>query len=148
MRSTFTEETSLPLEKLGSTAWKRRRIQKGIEADACFYVANAHRIVGKRKIDLESDPPPDIAVEIDTTNESSSKFPIYAALGVPEIWVYDGKQVEIYCLKDESIKTDTSNFLVGLSSSVLTEFLDISKAQSQTAALKLFRLRVRSGQAL
>src|SRR6266516_1204094 len=109
----FAEETSLPLEKLGSTAWKRRRIQKGIEADACFYVANAHRIVGKRKIDLESDPPPDIAVEIDTTNESSSKFPIYAALGVPEIWVYDGKQVEIYCLKDESIKTDTSNFLVG-----------------------------------
>src|SRR5438876_5554095 len=88
----------IELESCGSTTWKRSRLRKGSEPDTCFYVANAPKIIGKRKIDLESDPPPDIVVEIDTTNESLSKFPIYAALGVPEIWRYDGKRAYIYKL--------------------------------------------------
>src|SRR5438876_11238353 len=85
----------IPLEKCGSATWRRQRIQRGVDPDTCFYVANAERIAGKRKIDLESDPPPDIAVEMDITNESLGKFPIYAGLGVPEIWRYDGSRVRI-----------------------------------------------------
>jgi Uma2 family endonuclease len=49
-----------------------------------------------------TDPPPDIIVEIDVTNESLSKFPTYAALGVPEIWWYKGTQVRMYVLPDLS----------------------------------------------
>lgn len=144
----LSEEAGIPLEKRGSATWKRRRIQKGVEPDTCFYVANAHRIAGKRKIDLESDPPPDIAVEIDTTNESLSKFPIYAALAVPEIWRYDGKRVQIYQLKGETyVETDASSFFLDLSGSMLTESLDLSRAQSQTEALKLFRQRIRGRKA-
>ena len=141
----FSEETGAPLEKRGSATWKRRKIQKGVEPDTCFYVANAHQIVGRRKIDLESDPPPDIAVEIDTTNESLSKFPIYAALGVPEIWRYDGKRVQMYRLTgDTYVETDASSFFRDLSSSMLTESLELSKTQSQTEALKAFRQRIRA----
>jgi len=136
---------NLTLEKFGSTTWKQQRLRKGTEPDTCFYVANAGRIIGKRKIDLDSDPPPDIAVEIDTTNESRTTFSIYAALGVPEIWRYDGKQIEMFNLKDDSyIRTDTSRFLAGLSSSLLTEFLEASKTGSQTATLRLFRQRIRA----
>ncbi len=68
----------------GSATWKRKKIHKGAEPDTSFYVANAPRIIGKRKLDLESDPPPDIVVEIDTTNESLTKFSIYAGVGVPK----------------------------------------------------------------
>lgn len=144
----FSEENGIPLEKRGSATWKRRMIQKGVEPDTCFYVANAHRIAGKRKIDLESDPPPDIAVEIDTTNESLTKFPIYAALGVPEIWRYDGKRVQIYRLAgDTYVETDASSFFSDLRSSMLTESLDLSKAQSQTAALQAFRKQIRARKA-
>src|SRR5437016_6345837 len=70
----LSQELGIPLEPRGSTTWKRRTSHKGAEPDTCFYVANAHRIIGKRRIDLESDPPPDIVVEIDATNESLSKF--------------------------------------------------------------------------
>ena len=133
------------MEKLGSATWKRQRIQKGVEPDACFYVANAGRIIGKREIDLESDPPPDIAVEVDTTNSSRDKLPIYAALRIPEIWRYDGKQAEIFQLKADSyFRSETSMFLVGLSSSLLTELIELSKSQSQTTILKLFRQQLRS----
>src|SRR5262249_46154880 len=82
----FADEKNLPLESLGSTTWKLRQIRKGTEPDACFYVTNAYRIVGKLNIDLSVDPPPDIVVEIDTTSRSRRKFAIYAALHVPEIW--------------------------------------------------------------
>jgi len=93
---TLCDELGIELEPRGSATWKRKRIRKGAEPDTCFYVANARRIIGKRKLDLDSDPPPDIVVEVDTTNESLSQFPIYAALGVPEIWRYDGKRVQMY----------------------------------------------------
>ena len=46
-------------------------------------VTNADRIIGKREIDLESDPPPDLVVEVDITNESFTKSPIYAACAFP-----------------------------------------------------------------
>jgi len=140
----FAEEKNLRLEKLGSTTWKRRQLRKGAEADTCFYVTNAHRIEGKLDIDLAVDPPPDVVVEIDTTNRSQRKFAIYAALHVPEIWRYDGKQVEMYILQNDSYaRTDTSSFLIALSASLLTEFLEIAKTQGQTQSLRLFRERVR-----
>ena len=138
----FAEEAHLPLRNLESTTCKQRRIQKGIDPEVCFYVANANRIEGKERVDLESDPPPDIAVEIDVANESSGKFPIYAALGIPELWCYDTQQLEIYSLKDDAyIQAETSRFLIGLASSVATDFLDISKTQGRAVALRLFRQR-------
>src|SRR5207253_251827 len=88
----FAEINAIEIETRGSATWKREKLRKGSEPDTCFYVANAARIIGRRTIDLEVDPPPDIAVEIDTTNESLSKFSIYSALRVPEIWRYDGQR--------------------------------------------------------
>ena len=141
----LSEELGIPLETRGSATWKRRKIQKGVEPDTCFYVVNAKRIIGKRTIDLEIDPPPDIVVEIDTTNESLSKFSIYAALGVPEIWRYDGSRAQMYELNgDAYVSTDGSRFFPGLSCSMLLECLDLSKTQGQTEALKLFRQRIRA----
>src|SRR2546423_4755309 len=82
----ISDEIGITLETRGSATYKQKRLAKGAEPDTCFYVQNASRIIGKRKIDLDVDPPPDVVVEIDLTNESLSKFNIYAAFGVPEIW--------------------------------------------------------------
>ena len=140
----FAEEHGIELESRGSTTWKRRKLRKGSEPDTCFYVRNAEKIIGKREIDLESDPPPDIVVEIDTTNESLSKFPIYAALGVPEIWRYNGKHTQFYELTGRSYaEISESRFLPGLTTELLTESLDLSKTQGQRKALTAFRRRFR-----
>jgi Uma2 family endonuclease len=90
------DELNINVEPRGSATWKSKHEAKGTEPDACFYVGNAGRIIGKRKIDLRVDPPPDIAVEIDTTNESLSKFSIYASLGVPEIWRYESRAGRVF----------------------------------------------------
>ena len=49
-------------------------------------------------LDFETDPPPDIALEVDIHHESQRKFPIYAGLGVPEVWRFDGQKLLVYRL--------------------------------------------------
>lgn len=73
-----------------STTFRRADLERGLEPDECFWIANVDRILGKKKIDLAFDPPPDLAIEISLTNELLDKWSIYALLGVPEIWLYDG----------------------------------------------------------
>jgi len=136
----FSEYLKLKLQAYGGATWKRQRLARGAEPDCCFYVANADRVIGKRRFDLETDPPPDIVVGIDITNESISKFPIYAALGVPEIWRYTGRKLHFYVLDDDAYReiTESPSF-PGLDPNLLVDALEQSKTDGQTAALHAFR---------
>ena len=97
-------------ESLGSTTWKREIKKAGVEPDNCFYFQNEPKIRGKLEFDLSQDPPPDLALEIDVTSKSLSRFPIYARLGVPEIWCYDSGELRIYQLQNEGyIEVETSS---------------------------------------
>jgi Uma2 family endonuclease len=139
------DELGLPLETRGSTTWKRRGIRKGVEPDTCFYVARAPEIIGKRAIDLETDPPPDIAVEIDVSNESLAKLPAYAALGVPEIWRCDGRRFVMYELVGREYRESRGSlFLPGVTPLLLAMALEIGRTKGQTEAIRLFRERIRA----
>jgi Uma2 family endonuclease len=141
----LAEEMDLTVEAAGATTYKQESLLKGSEGDESFYVQNATAIIGKRQIDLDIDPPPDVVVEVDITNESLSKFPIYAAFLVPEIWRYDGKQARIYHLVNQtSVERDESLSFPVLTAQAMTEFLEQSKTQGQTAALAAFRQWVRA----
>ena len=136
----ISEESNITLETRGSATFRQKRKAKGAEPDTCFYMQNAARIIGQRTIDLEVDPPPDVVVEIDTTNESLSKFNIYAAFGVPEIWRYDGEQAHIYQLTNQTyVEANSSLAFSSLTATALTDFIAQSKTQGQTAALIAFR---------
>ncbi len=136
----LAEETDTTLETYGSTTYKRRSKLKGAEPDTSFYVQNAARVIGVPRLDLENDPPPDVAVEIDTSNESSGKLPICAAFGVPELWLYDGDKVRFYQLAGQDyVEVSRSLAFPLLAPGVLTDFLERSDEEGQTAALKAFR---------
>src|SRR5207237_1623370 len=66
--------------------------------DEIFWIANAPRMAGRRRLDLRRDPPPDLAVEVDVTHGSLNRLQIYAALGVPELWRLKGKKLTFYVL--------------------------------------------------
>lgn len=85
------EERDLDVEPLGSTTFRREDLERGLEPDECYYVRNADAIRGHREIDLTVNPPPDLAIEIDISRASLPKQPIYAALGILELWRFDGK---------------------------------------------------------
>ncbi|HET6250348.1 MAG TPA: Uma2 family endonuclease [Tepidisphaeraceae bacterium] len=89
----YCDGKNIKLEGLGSTTFDRERLRKGLEPDECYYIQNASRIVGKEDFDWEIDPPPDLAIEVDISRPDVARQPIYAALGVTEIWRYDGQTV-------------------------------------------------------
>lgn len=140
LAQTISDESGIILETSGSTTFRQKHKAKGAEPDTCFYVQNAARIIGKRKLDLEVDPPPDVVVEVDMANDSLSKFNIYAAFGVPEIWRYDGEQMYIYKLANQSYEeVSISLAFPSLTADALTNFIAQSKTLGQTAALIAFR---------
>jgi len=129
----------LNILSFGSATMKKRKRNKGNEPDACFYVQSAD-LLGKRiQLDFEVDPPPDIAVEIDVHHDSLFKFPIYAALGVPEIWRYDGQELTISVLQEgQYVTVPHSQALPLLSSQMLTEFLTRLRDEGELQALLAF----------
>lgn len=138
-------ETDVELESRGTTTFKSKQLLKGAEPDTCFYVKNAARIIGKRRINLETDPPPDLVVEIDLSRDSLNKFPIYASLGVPEIWRYDGVTTHFYQLVGENYELIQNSLAFPLlTAEDLAQHLELNKTDGQTAALKAFRQMLRS----
>jgi Uma2 family endonuclease len=85
-------------EPLGSTTFKRKSMAVGLEPDECFYIQNCRAVIGKDRIDLDIDPPPDLAIEADLT--SLTQQDAYEALGVPELWIYGQEKLTIYVLRD------------------------------------------------
>ena len=128
------------LESLGSTTFNQEWLDNGVEPDTCFYIKNAAKIIGKNRIDLAVDPPPDIAVEIDISHRSTTKLKIYEELRVPEIWLYDEQKLQILLLTETGYAdSPTSQSFPFLTSEALTQFLERSKTEGQGAVLRVFR---------
>ncbi|MGH9840112.1 MAG: Uma2 family endonuclease [Blastocatellia bacterium] len=124
----LAEEMNLDLRRLGSTTFSREDLSKGFEPDSCFYIQNAPAIQGRKKLDLKIDPPPDIVIEVDITSDSLAKSPIFAGLGVPEVWRFDNVMVTIHKLEEAGYaKADHSLAFPRLTSEIATQFLEESE---------------------
>ncbi len=138
----YCEHFDLDMQGAGSTTFRRMFLNKGVEPDECFYIQSAEKVIGK-KFAHKDYPMPDIAVEVDVSTDSLDKFPIYAALQVPEVWVFDGEKVFFYQLEGEKYNQISNSIALNpLSSETLSEFLNLSETKGQTFALKSFRQRL------
>jgi len=109
----------------GRATMKKTKARKGKEPDGCFFIKSCDLIGPRKRLDFENDPPPDIAVEIDLSTKSISKLPIYRALQVPEVWIYNGSVLTIYRLGDQGYASvERSEELQVLTSQLLTNFLN------------------------
>jgi Uma2 family endonuclease len=140
----FAEEFGLEVRNLGSTTFKREEFERGFEPDSCFYIQSESQIRDRRRIDLSVDPPPDLVIEIDLTNDSIDKFPLFAKLGIPEVWRVQKDRLEIFTRKGSSYhRQDTSAALPLLTAKDLTEFLELSLSMRRIAWLRHIRTRFR-----
>ena len=94
---TYAEERALPLLECASTTWDRADIDGGLEADESYYTGDRAAELEGQDIDLARDPPPDLAIEIDLSPPHVRKEPLYADLGVAEIWRW--RDDELRCLR-------------------------------------------------
>ena len=137
---TLTLEFDIPCEALGSTTWRLKLKEKGLEPDECYYIANSPTAIG-RQIDLNVDPPPDLAIEIEISRSILDRLEIYASLGFPEIWRFDGETLRVETLQpDRTYETvDFSPALPFLPLEEVVNWLERGENIGQTPWLRAFR---------
>jgi Uma2 family endonuclease len=128
------EILQIDFEPFGSTTLKNERSRQAVEPDTSFYIQNQAAVIGKNRIDLNIDPPPDLAIEIDIT--SRTRFENYEILGVPELWRHTQQGLEILVLQEgKYIKSQSSpNFpnipIVELVNEYVQQCLTIGRSQA------------------
>jgi Uma2 family endonuclease len=133
------EEADIEFRNLGSTTFKNAQMDQAVEPDACFYIEHEAAIRGRRRIDLAVDPPPDLAIEIDIT--ARTRFNNYEALGVPELWRYNGTTLEISVLQEGRYeRSEQSLHFPDLPlMEVIPGYMEQSRTTGRTALLRAFR---------
>lgn len=131
---------------LGSLTMKNSQQKKGLEPDSCFYIANEAVVRGVETLDFEVHPPPDLVIEVDNSNSSLGKLPIYEALKIPEIWRLQRGILTIYQLDSEGIGYVTMNqsrAFPQVPVQDLPQFLARAKVIGQRAAVRELVQRIR-----
>ena len=140
-----SDELNVEICSLGSLTCRREDLARGLEPDQCYYIQNEDVVWDKEQIDLNQDPPPDLVVEIDVTSSSIDRLSLYASLGVPEVWRYNGNRLIIYQLEaQEYTERDVSPTFPFLSQVEMLRFLELRRTTKENALIRLFREWVRS----
>ena len=136
----YAASTGLECLGSGSTTFRKglpgQLKGKGKEPDQSFYFRNLEIIRPKHTIDLTIDPPPDLWIEVDNRASSAGKLPIYAALGVAEVWRYRPRRRRLWMgrlVEGSYQEIEESQFLDGITPSLLLGFLDETLTRGETA---------------
>jgi len=139
-------ELQIPVHGGGSTTFKHEVLDHGLEPDECYWVANEPKVRGHDEIDLDKDPPPDLVIEVEITRPLLPRLKMYAALGVPEVWRYDGQELRVLHLSAEGEYTEQpeSRAFPFLPVAELTRFLEMRHDTDETSLIRSFREWVRT----
>jgi len=142
----FMTETAVPFAALGNWTCQREDLDRGLEPDECYYVQNESLVRGREDVDLERDPPPDLAIEIEVSRSALNRVSIYEALGVPEIWRYDGETLTVLVRGDDGryTATETSRALPSLPLAEVRRRMQAWDATDQGAWLRDWQAWVRA----
>lgn len=136
----LADEIGMDIRNLGSATFRREDLERGFEPDSSFYIQSAERISGKEELDLTVDPPPDLVIEIDITSPSLNRFPIFAAIGVGEVWRYDGARITIFTLEaGQYVERAERAALPKVTGEALTDLVEASQQLKRRAWLRRVR---------
>lgn len=145
----LVESLSVPLQTeiraYGSMSLEKEDASRGLVPDECFFIKKHRKVRGKRRWKPDRDPPPDLAIEIDITSGSIPREPIYAKLGVPEVWRFDGRRLEFRKLAKSGTyePIEASLSFPFLRSTELTRFLRMLARGTSYKVIPAFQAWVR-----
>jgi len=136
------EARQIAFESLGSTTLKNERMSQAVEPDTCFYIQNQAAVIGKNRLDMSVDPPPDLAIEIDLT--SRTQLDNHQILGVPELWRYARRGLQINVLQAEQyIESDVSPTFPNIPIvQLVNQYAQQSQVAGRTRAIQAFKIWV------
>jgi Uma2 family endonuclease len=136
----FTMERNIAVRTTGATTLKAQLAERGLEPDESYYIASESAVRGCLDLDLERDPPPDLAIEVEISRSAMNKLAIYRDLGVSEVWFYDGESLRMCVLQpDKTYKTRTrSSQLPQLRKNIVEGFLARRQESDETTWIRSF----------
>lgn len=110
----------------------------GVEPDTCFYLENRQAILGKERINLSVDPPPDLAIEVDFT--SVTNLGSYTPLAIPELWIYCPGNLKIYLFENNNYqeKAQSNLFKNWDIKTLFPKYVEIAWFKGSSIALREF----------
>jgi Uma2 family endonuclease len=76
--------TGIRLYGYGSTTYKKKSLDRGLEPDECYFVGDDDRSL------------PDFAIEVALSSGGIPKLPVYQGLGVREVWLWRRDALEVH----------------------------------------------------
>lgn len=138
------EELGLEVNRVGSLTLTRDDLEYGAEPDSSYYIQNELLVREKENIDLAFDPPPDLVLEVEYSRPKIDKSKLYAAMGIPEFWRYNGTTLRVYILANgQYSETQTSPTFAVIPIKEIPRFIEESKKIGQIAVTRAFRTWVK-----
>ena len=135
----YLELRDVPFDGVGSTIMRREELLKGCEPDEAYYIGEVSAPLGVRDLDLSVHNPPNLVIEVDITSRSIDKEPIYAAMGVAELWRWRNDALAIRRLRGDGSGYDDSPGSVLLPADQLAQHVRLGQQLRQSEVLKRWR---------
>lgn len=137
----LTLELNIEICSGGSTTFRDGVVDAGMEPDECYWIEHAEQMHGKDQFDLETDPPPDLAVEIEVSRNVLNRLAVCARLRIPEVWRFDGQTLHVLLLdpNGEYTAASSSRALPQVPVEELARFLALRGTQRETSILRQFQ---------
>jgi len=134
-------EWDVPIAGFGEMTWNRKDLERGLEPDECYYVRNEPRFGHGKGPDPRRDPPPDLMIEIEVSRRLLDRKRILAALGVPELWCFNGRELRFLVLNKSGQYEEHEESLnfPGLKSADLEQFLLMQGKKGQHEVVRAFQ---------
>jgi Uma2 family endonuclease len=141
----LAEEMDLPISSAGTTTLRHKDKKVGLEPDECFYLKNEPVVRGKDEIDLLTDPPPDLAVEVEISRRLGTRKDLYAELGIPELWQYRDGEIVISLLGEDRRYTQVSRSpsFPQIPMEEIARFIETGRNSDGTTWIRSFRVWLR-----
>jgi Uma2 family endonuclease len=138
------EELGLEVKRAGSLTLTRDDLQRGGEPDSSYYIQNEFLVRSKEKIDLAFDPPPDLVLEVEYSRPKIDKLQLYASMGIPEFWRYNGSVLRIYTLEGGKYsEVPASPTFTPITVREIPQFIQESKKNGEISTTRTFRAWVK-----
>lgn len=140
----WVEELNIRVRGGGQTTMQREDLERALEPDNCFWFKNLTKIRGKRELDLNRDPPPDLVIEGEVSRSTLDRIAMWAAIGVAELWRFDGLAIRILRLtRGEYKESKASRLLPTFPFQDVPRFVQLAIDEDDTTMVRKFRKWVR-----
>lgn len=139
----YSEVKGIEIISVASVTVKRPDLLKAYEADESYYVTHAELLRNKDELDFETDPPPDLVIEVEITSSAIQKMNLFSKMQVPEVWRHNGERLEMFRLVDGHYQSiDSSVQLPGLAVELINQTLAKRGTIGETKMIQAFRQHI------